>query len=63
MAPSGRSTWPRAAFLSEDHLKSLRYATEDGEPITGSANGFDLSMFRLRRPLSDTRADDSGQAL
>ena len=51
------------AFLSKDHLKSLRYAAEDDEPITGSHNGYDLSLFRLRTARPSADSDDSRQAL
>ncbi|MFD1146994.1 hypothetical protein [Saccharothrix hoggarensis] len=38
------------AFLSNDHVTALTYATPDGTTITSSrpGTGLDLSMFRLR---------------
>ncbi|PSL56571.1 hypothetical protein B0I31_103324 [Saccharothrix carnea] len=49
------------AFLSKELLTSLRYAAGDKQ-ISGSLNGYDLSMFRLRTPLSRAEVDGSGQA-
>ncbi|KOX12798.1 hypothetical protein ADK67_45075 [Saccharothrix sp. NRRL B-16348] len=42
------ATYPvEGAFLSKELLTSLQYTAGDKQ-ITGSLNGYDLSMFRLR---------------